>query len=318
MGAWSTKIFDNDLSMDILTEYKILLGYKVTPDDAYEKIKERYEKDFVGEDDEDDYWLAIAYFQWKNGILNSEVKENALRCIDDEQFLERWKESGTKVYEKRKTVLKEFKDNLINVVNPKKKHFPKCPAYLREKIPFKVGDIILYQLKKPLYGEGSEPWNKAREFSEKICGKYFLLKVVGINKRPVSNICPELDYTSSAVIMVYDWIGSHKPSINEIELLSFKKMCSGVEFVSFDLEKMEMLETPYYIKKICPAYQLDSISYLKIGELCEIEIIGNDVSTDIEKIDLWQEYPYAITLSAGFNAILIRSFTDYDYPEEWW
>ena len=127
MGAWSTRIFDNDAAMDIVGEYKILLGYGVSPEETYQKISEYFGKDYIGKDEEDDYWLSIAYFQWKNGILLDEVKENAIRCIEDERFLERWKDSGEKVYQKRKKVLEEFKDKLKNEVHPTKKKFPKCP-----------------------------------------------------------------------------------------------------------------------------------------------------------------------------------------------
>ena len=35
MGAWSTRIFDNDMTADILAEYKTLLGYGILPEEAY-------------------------------------------------------------------------------------------------------------------------------------------------------------------------------------------------------------------------------------------------------------------------------------------
>lgn len=90
-----------------------------------------------------------------------------------------------------------------------------------------------------------------------------------------------------------------------------------MKFLKYDFEKMEKLQKPYFVKKMSPAYELDDIDYFKIGELCEIEIIGNDVSTNIGEIDLWLEYPYAITLNPYFDYVLIESFTDYDYLEVW-
>ena len=317
MGAWSTRIFDNDIAMDILTEYKAMLGYKVSPEIAYAKIKDYFEKDFIGEDDEDDYWLALAYFQWKNGILIDEVKKNALRCLEDEKYLERWADSGAKVLEKRKQTLTEFKYNLENVVNPQKKSFPKCPAYLRSKTQFKIGDIILYQLKKPLVGGGYEPFDKAKEFSKKLCGKYFLLKVVDIKKRAVSQLCPELDYTSSAVIMVYDWIGDDKADMHIISSLNFKKLCSKITWRSIDFDTMKKLDKPYYEKELRPTFYLNDIDIFDIGKSCEISVIGNDPSTDINKIDLWLEYPRCIEGKSSFDITLVESFTEYDYPEVW-
>ena len=317
MGAWSTRIFDNDIAMDILTEYKAMLGYKVSPEIAYAKIKDYFEKDFIGEDDEDDYWLALAYFQWKNGILIDEVKKNALRCLEDEKYLERWADSGAKVLEKRKQTLAEFKYNLENVVNPTKKSFPKPPAYLREKTPFKVGDIISYQLKSCLYGEVPEPYNIAAENSKKLRDKYFILKVVDIKKLAVSQLCPELDYSSSAVIMVYDWIGDNKPVLQILSSLKFRKLCNGITWRSIDFDTMQKLDNPYFEREFRPAFCLYITDFFNNEYNCEISVIGNDPSTDINKIDLWLEYPRCIEGKSSFDITLVDSFTEYDYPEVW-
>ena len=86
MGAWTTRIFDDDGAADIRSEYRILLGYGVPNEKAYELIRDCYYKVYEKEDDEDIYWLAIALYQWQNGILLDEVKENALRCIDKREY----------------------------------------------------------------------------------------------------------------------------------------------------------------------------------------------------------------------------------------
>ena len=303
--------------MDILTEYKTMLGYKVSPEIAYSKIKDYFEKDFIGKDDEDDYWLALAYFQWKNGILIDEVKENALRCLEDNQYLERWAESGAKVLEKRKQTLAEFKYNLENIVNPTKKSFPKCPAYLRSKVPFNLGDIIAYKITKPIRSTGSDYYDKLEKASEKMCGKYIILKVVNIINEPVSQLCPDLDYSSSAVFMVYDWIGDEMISTKILDNLKYKKMCKWTILKEYDLDKMIKIDNPYLEKEMRPAFELDDINYLKIGDVCEIEVIGNDPSTDINTIDLWLEYPHSIQLNSNFDIIVAETFANFNYPEVW-
>ena len=177
MGAWSTRIFDNDMT----AEYKTLLGYGILPEEAYNKVYEYFAKDFIEQDDEDDFWLGIALFQWKNGILLDEVKENALRCIDNEEYLERWKDSGEKIYQKRKNVLSEFKEKLLHEVNPTKKKFPKPPTYLREKTDWKVGDLIAYKItEKPIEKETNDE-NKKKDCAtqNKLFHKYLLLRVIG-------------------------------------------------------------------------------------------------------------------------------------------
>ena len=72
-----------------------------------------------------------------------EVKEHALRCIDNEEYLERWKDSGEKVYQKRKQVLQTLREKLLTEVNPVRK-IPKCPSYYRIKTEWKVGDLLAY------------------------------------------------------------------------------------------------------------------------------------------------------------------------------
>ncbi len=95
MGAWSTRIFDDDGAADIRADYRILLGYGIPNEEAYRKIREKYYPEYRGKDDEDVYWLSIALYQWQNGVLMEGVKENAIRCIDDGRYLEVWKESSS-------------------------------------------------------------------------------------------------------------------------------------------------------------------------------------------------------------------------------
>ena len=48
MGAWTTRIMDDDGVRDIIDEYKILMGYGVQPEDAYKAIYEYFYKDYEG------------------------------------------------------------------------------------------------------------------------------------------------------------------------------------------------------------------------------------------------------------------------------
>lgn len=224
MGAWSTRIFDEDGASDIRAEYKILLGYGVEPEEAYQKIYEAFYKDYEGSDDEDVFWLGIALFQWQNGILREDVKEKALECIDNEEYLERWKDSGEKVYAKRKEVLYTLRDKLLHEVNPTKKKFPKCPKYYREKTKWKVGDLLAYQVvREPKeYTGDNQDEKKIQEKINEFSQKYFLLRVVHVWKRPVTELYPGLDYCSGAKMMLYDWYGDEIPPIEVAEQLQFK------------------------------------------------------------------------------------------------
>lgn len=226
MGTWSPRIFDNDGASDIISEYKILLGYGILPLEAYKKIKEYFYPDYQGSSDEDVYWLAIALYQWQNGILLDEVKENAIKVLEDGTYIEQWEECGEKVYKKRKEILEQFHYKLLNEINPVKKRFSKCSSYYRKKTKWKVGDLLAFKTDAPIveWGENVklEVKRKLLESQNYITNKYLLFRVVEISKTPVSIICPELDYSSSAVVMLYDWVNDSLPTDKEIENLEYK------------------------------------------------------------------------------------------------
>lgn len=226
MGAWSAEIFDDDGADEIKEEYKILLGYGMPRQEAYKKIEDYFYPDYQGQHDEDVYWLSIALFQWQNGILLDTVKQHALECIADNSYLERWKDSGEKIYQERKEVLEGLKYKLINIVNEERKKFPKCPKYYRDKTQWEVGDLLTYKMLSPIFEWGDcvklEDKTRFCKAQELIKGRYLLLRVVEIDKTPVSSICPELDYSSSAVVMLYDWVGDMLPTSEDISRLKFK------------------------------------------------------------------------------------------------
>jgi len=67
------------------------------------------------------FWLAIAAFQQKYGILLPEVKDKAIEIIDSGKSMEIWEDSDKKSIEKRKKVLAELKDKLQSPPLPRKK-----------------------------------------------------------------------------------------------------------------------------------------------------------------------------------------------------
>ena len=248
MGAWNKNIFDEDGSADIIADYKILLGYKVTPYDAYDIIEKYYLKEYKEQDDEDVYWLSIALFQWQNGILDDQVKTMALKCIDDGKYLERWKDSGEQIYNKRKEIIKTFKDNLLYVNNPIKIKFPKCPQIYKEKTPFNVGDLLIYK-----YNDST--------INNIYIKKCVLLRVVDVKSHPVTKLCPELDYYSNANFMLYDWIGDESSMPNSVDDLCFKVM--AIDYVKGIWRVVSSVDLDYYGRKNDKA-------------VCDVEILGND------------------------------------------
>ena len=217
MGTWGTRIFDDDGAADIYAEYRILLGYKVDREKAWQLIYNYFYPEYKGSDDEDVFWLSVALFQWQNGILKEEVKQRAIQCIDDESYLEVWKESDPAAYKKRRVVLAQLKEKLINEVNPPRK-VAKCPPYYREKTQFSIGDIFSYTHEN---------------------GNISYIEAVRIRKKPVTKLAPELDYQSTADFALLDVWSKKQYTIEEVSKLPYRKFIYGdyqppIVFFAFD------------------------------------------------------------------------------------
>lgn len=306
MGAWTTRIFDDDGAADIRAEYKILLGYGIPPQESYKRIEDYFYKNYKEKDNEDVYWLSIALFQWKNGILMDKVKKIALQCLEDESYLEHWKESGEKVYKKRKEVLETLKEKLLYEVNPPREKFPKCPKMYRTKTSWKVGDLFAYRiLRTPVKWEGwGEYGHKLEQAHKMLWNKYVILRVVEVSKHPVSKIYPELDYQSNARMMLYDWIGEKLPSVEAVSELSFRPIavdqCKG-------------------IWRVASGVSLDCNVSQKEKTLFEITYLGNDKQFIEEKPELYRENsgcPWE--MASQFDTTLILTFAlDENVQTQW-
>lgn len=259
MGIWGTRIFDDDGAADIYAEYRILLGYKVDPEKAWQLIYNYFYPEYKESDDEDVFWLSVALFQWQNGILKEEVKQRAIQCIDDESYLEVWKESDPAAYKKRRVVLAQLKEKLINEVNPPRK-VAKCPPYYREKTQFSIGDIFSYTHEN---------------------GKISYIEAVRIRKKPVTKLAPELDYQSTADFALLDVWSKKQYTIEEVSKLPYRKFIDGdyqppIVFFVFDTfsvyfekivrENMDYLgrtshsaskESAFYGERIIQSYSQD-------------------------------------------------------------
>ena len=219
MGAWSTSIFDDDGTADIRGEYRILLGYDLEPDYVWQLIYDKYYQDYAGKDDEDVFWFSTALFQWQNGILREDVKQQALKAIESGSELERWKDSGKSVYKKRKETLEKLKDKLLHEVNPPKK-IRKCPAYYREKTKFQLGDVYAYAHEN---------------------GKYSYIQVVEIGKMPVTDLCPELDYRSWSGFALLDLFTDKLLSMEELIEMKYRKFYITHQFDAFRVKFVDTI-----------------------------------------------------------------------------
>ncbi len=245
MGAWGTGLLQDDFVSDVMEEYKILLAYNVEPSVACKKVKEYFSKD-ICEDDENLFWIAIAYVNWQYGIEDESVKAKTLEMLDDEKYMEVWKEQGNKTYEKRKKVIEQFKNNLLYVKRPRKK-VPKPMLSLRSKTAYKEGDVIAYQIGSTVGEEVLELFFKENISFNK---KWVLLHVVEVYHKPVSKLMPELDYHSFACVAFYNRIFDSMPAAlpDGISLMKVLKPNWVLTFVEYDYLDIEESKMPHYSK----------------------------------------------------------------------
>lgn len=239
MGAWGTGILQDDLVSDIAEDYKILLSYEVEPLIAFNKVKDYYFSD-VSEDEENLFWIAIAYVNWRYGITSDVITQTTLDMIDNEKYMHIWKEQGDKVFFARKKAIEKFKNDLLYVKHPLRK-IPKPVKDLRRKTAFKKGDLITYQL-----GSTVNPDKVKNIFGESIVlyQKWIILRVIEIGMKPVSRIMPDLDYHSFASVALYNGLFRSKPIRlpDDAQLIEiFSKNLAG-DFVPYHV--MQIDETP--------------------------------------------------------------------------
>ncbi|MEW5548982.1 MarR family transcriptional regulator [Peribacillus frigoritolerans] len=117
MGAWGTGLFDDDITCDVRDSFIDYLDEGNTVEEATQYILEEYLDEFNPEEDLEVMslvYIGLSAIQMKKKCLQEQVRKTAIDLIEHGADLELWEEADTKDYEKRKEVLGEFKEKLIN------------------------------------------------------------------------------------------------------------------------------------------------------------------------------------------------------------
>jgi len=198
MGAWGTSIFSDDLALDIRREYGVLLSVGKDTETIERMLMDYYSSILNCNDpDEDVFWFALAHAEWKKGRLSDRVKEKALRALDSGRDLNRWHAKGNeKDYRERTKVLKAFRELLLSPMPPAKKI--RKPTV--HHCPWKAGSLLAYQI-----------INQPDEKDHPCFNKYVLLRVVKVEKTPISGRFETDYYNESMLVGLYNWIGNTIP-----------------------------------------------------------------------------------------------------------
>ncbi|MBQ7049054.1 MAG: hypothetical protein IJN87_00360 [Firmicutes bacterium] len=226
MAAWGTAIFSDDIAAEVRNEYNALLSIGKN-DEQIEELLCGYYASILncGDPDEAVFWFALALCSWKKGRLSDKVKSKALSSLDQGIDLERWRMSrDRKDYMKRKKVLEDLKKTLLSPMPPQKKM--RKPNV--HHCPWKVGSLLAYRIIT----------NREALEGDPCFGKYALLRVIKIDKNPVSKLAPNEYYDESMLVGLYGWIGAEIPD---------SKITCNLEYIPIDEEKVPEVKIDFSI-----------------------------------------------------------------------
>lgn len=219
MGTWGTAIFSDDLASDVKSEFRNKIGFGKTSIEATEELLKDYSEEIKDSDESSVFWLSLASTQWNIGRLLEDVKEKALKIIENGQDLERWKDDE-KNLKKRKLVLEKLKEQLLSE-QPKRKKIAK--PFIRETI-LEKGDTISYQL---------------------INDKFIILRVIEIRQDQNGDRFPLLE--------ILDFYDNKIPKMNKLEKLDIKDLDNdgGIDDGFLKVESSKQFYLSPYGKRDC-------------------------------------------------------------------
>lgn len=209
MGAWGTAVFSDDLAQDIRREYHIMLSTGKTNSEAERLLKAHYSSLFnCANPDEDVFWFALALCEWKAGRLSDEAKAKALAALESGNNLAQWETCASRSdYIKRKNILSDLHALLLSPMPPTKKI--RKPTV--HHCPWSVGSLLAYRIVSSAQRLGDHPCFR----------NYVLVRVVGIERRPISNLFDTGYYDELMLLGLYNWMGSSIPDAKIAESLQY-------------------------------------------------------------------------------------------------
>ncbi len=210
MCTWNPALFADELALDVRHEYSALLSVGKTSDEAEKLLCDYYSAILdCGFPDEGTFWFALAHCEWNKGRLSEFTKSKALSLMESD--LAEWDFPGNqKNYNRRKKVLADLKSKLLSPMPaPKKLRKPTV-----HHCPWPVGSLLSYRIV-----------TSANVQNHSCFGKYALLRVIKIQKYPVSILAPSEYYDETMLVGLYGWIGDELPDpgiANELEFIPIK------------------------------------------------------------------------------------------------
>ena len=246
MGAWGAGLYENDTALDVKDEFEKLFNDGKGVQEITDGLTAEFESIMDCADEAPLFWLALADTQWKFGVLLPDVKENAMRWIDELKS----QAADTPDEAKQKKALENLQAKLLSplppVKKPKKKRIYKCE--------WKIGDVFAYQLESDLAKERG------------LYGRYFLIQKVDEDGHLLEEC--EVYYLTTKNILFWtfdDWkllddaTAIMQDDITKVQIskkdLTTKEELPGAELVIKDKDGKEIdrwisTNEPHYVEKM--------------------------------------------------------------------
>lgn len=212
MGTWGIGIFQNDISDEVCYDYKAKLKLGTSDELALQEIIAENTRYINDEEDKFDFWFALADLLFDLGRLTDDVRNKAIKLIDDGGDLKRGYDSSN--LKKRKIVLEKLKEKLLSE-QPSRKKISVAKPFI---CPWKPNDVFVYQLNSDVYKE------------TEYYGKYVIILVHEIVNHDVE--IPNLGDMLPVTFLKYS--DKHPENNDDIEkapyLLNYNHYRNGREF----------------------------------------------------------------------------------------
>ena len=144
MGVWGVDLFSYDGACDIRDYYLSELQSGMADSSALRLTLDKFHPFLVDAEEGPILILALAVTLWKLGRLEPELRDRALRILEDGADLARWEHENPKLAPKRGTALEKIRTQLLGPQPPQKSIA--SPGGGRNGCGLSAGDVLALKL----------------------------------------------------------------------------------------------------------------------------------------------------------------------------
>lgn len=207
MGYCGTKLYDSDLAHDIRNTYIDFLKIGKSNKEIVERIFKEYNFKFDDDPEKFEVYLILADTMWDYGRLDDDIKNYAIKIIDNDMGLDIW---DGRLAEKRRKELSKLKEKILKEQPPEKK----VKKIKKEQAFWNYHDILVYKITTDDCSDYEKKWVENSIYKD----YYVVFQVEGIKKYNRGSLPEEYDNQRNVVSM-YRKIFKKEPILNDIKLL---------------------------------------------------------------------------------------------------